>query len=130
MLILTQLSVGTFVMLHSFSWMLVLLGASANTVRNHNALIDQMGEWPVIMTLTLGMLGLISSVQHLGRPLFAFRSILGIRRSWLSREIVAFGVFAVLASADTVLTIFTESSADKHHPLQWAAILEIGRAHV
>ncbi len=123
MLILTQLSVGTFVMLNCFTWMLVLLGASATTVRNHNVLIDQMGQWPVIMTLALGMLGLIASVLHLGRPLFAFRAILGIRRSWLSREIVAFGVFAVLASADTALAILTESSAEKHHPLQWAAIL-------
>lgn len=123
MLILTQLSVGTFVMLNCFTWMLVLLGASANTVRNHNQLIDQMGQWPVIMTLALGMLGLLASVLHLGRPLFAFRAILGIRRSWLSREIVAFGVFAVLASADTALVILTESTADKHHLLQWAAIL-------
>jgi len=123
MLILTQLSVGTFVMLNCFSWMLVLLGASSSTVRNHNVLIDQMGQWPVIMTLALGMLGLIASVLHLGRPLFAFRAILGIRRSWLSREIVAFGVFAVLASANTALAILTESSVDKNHPLQWAAIM-------
>lgn len=123
MLILTQLSVGTFVMLNCFTWILVLLGASTDTVRNHNLLIDKMGQWPVIMTLALGMLGLIASVLHLGRPLFAFRAILGIRRSWLSREIVAFGVFAVLAIADTALAILTESSAAKHHPLQWGAIL-------
>ena len=29
---------------------------------------------------------------HLGRPQFAFRAVLGLRHSWLSREIVAFGV--------------------------------------
>jgi formate dehydrogenase iron-sulfur subunit len=37
------------------------------------------------------------SVSHLGRPLYAFRAFLGLRRSWLSREIVAFGLWASLA---------------------------------
>jgi DMSO reductase anchor subunit len=37
-------------------------------------------------------------VLHLGRPLYAFRAILGLRSSWVSREIVAFGLFAPLAS--------------------------------
>ena len=35
---------------------------------------------------------------HLGRPLYAFRAVLGLRHSWLSREIVAFGAFAGSAS--------------------------------
>ena len=34
--------------------------------------------------------GLIASIFHLGRPLQAWRAIMGVRRSWLSREIVAF----------------------------------------
>jgi DMSO reductase anchor subunit len=37
-------------------------------------------------------------VLHLGRPRFAFRAVLGLRHSWLSREIVAFGLFAKLAA--------------------------------
>ena len=36
---------------------------------------------------------------HLGRPLFAFRALLGLRTSWLSREILAFGVFAAASTA-------------------------------
>ena len=43
------------------------------------------------------LLALAASIFHLGRPLFAFRAVLGLRTSWLSREIVAFGVFAGLA---------------------------------
>jgi len=43
------------------------------------------------------MLGLSASVFHLGRPLLAYRAILGLRTSWLSREILAFGVFAAAA---------------------------------
>ena len=38
-----------------------------------------------------GLAGLISSTLHLGRPLYAFRAFLGLRTSWLSREIVGFG---------------------------------------
>src|SRR6185295_17748268 len=35
----------------------------------------------------------------LGRPLYAFRAVIGLRTSWMSREIVAFGGFAMLAIA-------------------------------
>ncbi len=34
---------------------------------------------------------------HLGRPQYAFRGIIGLRHSWLSREILAFGLFAGVA---------------------------------
>lgn len=40
-----------------------------------------------------GLVGLISSTLHLGRPLYAFRAVLGLRTSWLSREIVGFGAW-------------------------------------
>ena len=36
---------------------------------------------------------------HLGRPKYAFRAIIGLRTSWLSREILAFGAFAGAAAA-------------------------------
>ena len=35
---------------------------------------------------------------HLGRPALAWRVFLGLRTSWLSREAVAFGLFAMLGS--------------------------------
>jgi len=38
--------------------------------------------------------GLTASILHLGRPLGAWRAFLGLRRSWLSREIVLFGGYA------------------------------------
>ena len=40
------------------------------------------------------ILGLIGSVFHLGRPSKAWRAFLGWRRSWLSREIIAFSAMA------------------------------------
>lgn len=43
-------------------------------------------------------LALSASVLHLGRPLLAWRAVLGIGHSWLSREVVAFALFAGLAA--------------------------------
>jgi formate dehydrogenase iron-sulfur subunit len=39
-------------------------------------------------------LGMAASVLHLGHPLKAWRFFLGLRTSWLSREILAFSLFA------------------------------------
>jgi DMSO reductase anchor subunit len=44
-------------------------------------------------------LGILASVSHLGQPLKAWRCFLGWRKSWLSREILAFGLFAPAAFA-------------------------------
>ncbi|HEV8115515.1 MAG TPA: DmsC/YnfH family molybdoenzyme membrane anchor subunit, partial [Acidimicrobiales bacterium] len=44
-----------------------------------------------------------ASVVHLGRPLLAWRAVLGWRHSWLSREVVSVATFTVLALA-TILT--------------------------
>jgi len=75
MLVLTQLAVGTFA-LAPFA----ASGAGA------------------MVAVALGFVALGASLFHLGRPHLAFRAVLGLRRSWLSREIVAFGGFAALAS--------------------------------
>lgn len=47
----------------------------------------------------VALVALAASVGHLGRPLQAWRAIIGIRHSWLSREIVTFGAFAGLGAA-------------------------------
>ena len=49
--------------------------------------------------LPAAVLALLASLFHLGRPHLAYRAIRGLRHSWLSREIVAFGGFAGLAAA-------------------------------
>jgi DMSO reductase anchor subunit/ferredoxin len=69
-LVLTQMSVGAY-----------LLGTAS----------------PV--SLALAHLGLAASLLHLGRPMFAFRAIKMWKRSWLSREVLAFSIFALLATA-------------------------------
>ena len=86
MLVLTQLAVGTSVVgLGVRAWH---AGQDPGALRPASALV----------ALGVGILALGASVFHLGRPAYAFRAVLGIRRSWLSREIVAFAVFAALAT--------------------------------
>jgi formate dehydrogenase iron-sulfur subunit len=86
MLVLTQLSVGAFVVgLVVESWLSPELFATLRPLHAAAA-------------LGFGLLALASSLMHLGRPQYAFRAVLGLRHSWLSREIVAFGAFAGLAT--------------------------------
>jgi formate dehydrogenase iron-sulfur subunit len=87
MLGLTQLSVGAFLMNLVGHRIMGPLGG--RTVEITNALF----------ALALGMAALAASTLHLGRPRYAFRAFLGLRTSWLSREIIAFSVFAGLAAA-------------------------------
>ncbi|MBK8475977.1 MAG: dimethyl sulfoxide reductase anchor subunit [Opitutaceae bacterium] len=53
--------------------------------------------------LALLFAGLGSSTLHLGQPLRAWRFFLGLRTSWLSREILIFSAFAPLALASLLL---------------------------
>lgn len=48
--------------------------------------------------ISFAILGGILSMAHLGKKLRAWRAVLNIRKSWLSREIVAYGLFVPLAS--------------------------------
>ena len=82
MLVLTQLSVGVFVFLSALPANLQPIAAVAGT-------------------LSL-LAGLGASVFHLGRPLKAWRAFLGWRKSWMSREILAFNLFAPLAITITL----------------------------
>lgn len=87
MLVLTQLSVGAF--LAGYLVDRLTGGGLGGVLLNVHA----------TLALVLGLLALGASTLHLGRPLYAFRAVLGLRRSWLSREIAAFGGFAKLAIA-------------------------------
>jgi DMSO reductase anchor subunit len=73
--------------------------------------------------LAFGLLALASSLFHLGRPHLAFRAVLGLRHSWLSREIVAFGAFAApatfYAGAVFLSQTFPETTADGGQTASW-----------
>ena len=86
MLVLTQLSVGAFIVGLLFDR---LFGGAAELALRPLHAVNSLG---------FGLLALIVSLFHLGRPKYAFRAVLGLRHSWLSREIIAFGLFAGTAS--------------------------------
>lgn len=56
-----------------------------------------------ILGLVIGGAGMASSIFHLGSPKGAWRAFLGLRKSWLSREIVVLGGWFPLAIGHTLL---------------------------
>ncbi len=84
MLVFTQLSAGTFAV--HIAGERLGLGAVWNRAS-------------ALFALACGAFVMVASVSHLGRPKLAFRAILGLRTSWLSREILGFSLFSGLAGA-------------------------------
>lgn len=105
---------------------------SGTLAADRETLVPQHAHWPLVFMLTLtqagiGLLttpifhpsssslailiaatiiffaGMGSSVLHLGQPLKAWRFFLGLRTSWLSREILAFSLFAPIPLVLTAL---------------------------
>jgi len=60
---------------------------------------------PLLVSWLTMHLGLLASVAHLGKPLKAWRIFLGIKKSWLSREAVAFGVASAVATLAMALAL-------------------------
>jgi len=60
-------------------------------------------EGPLALTLLLALTAftLNISVLHLGRPAYAWRALTAWKRSWLSREVLLFGLFFVALGALT-----------------------------
>ncbi len=59
-----------------------------------------------IVALGFACTGLGVGFLHLGSPLGAWRAFLGLKKSWLSREIVTFGVWPPLAMATIAILWF------------------------
>jgi len=83
MTVLTQLSVGAFATI----WLLQLVGGS-----------QRLGA-ASLTSLLVGGLALAASTLHLGRPAYAYRALKMWKRSWLSREVLLFTAFSVVACA-------------------------------
>ena len=86
MLVLTQIAAGLFA------------SASVLAIANPSLFASAKTALAVAGFIAL-QLGLGVSVLHLGRPLGAWRAFLGLRTSWMSREILAFTGFAGAAAA-------------------------------
>lgn len=97
MLVLTQLSVGGYLALGGLE-----LLASKEITPMFRAI-------QVVVSLAFCHVALGASLMHLGRPWLAYRAMLGLRTSWLSREILTFGIFAGLASGLTLVEVLPQA---------------------
>ncbi len=85
MLVLSQFSAGLF-----------LFGALGTGVLGSRFMTsNSVGQ--TMAGFLIGLAAVTVSIAHLGRPAGAWRSFLGLRRSWLSREIVGFGFYLLLS---------------------------------
>src|SRR5213075_2707713 len=60
------------------------------------ALFVKPAMLPLVTGLVTGLVALIAGSLHLGQPLKAWRSFLGWRNSWFSREVIALSAFVFL----------------------------------
>lgn len=98
MLVLTQAAVGSLLAngLH------LMTGGSSNIGLSTSAAVLALG-------------GLSASVLHLGRPLQAWRAFLGWKKSWLSREILSFGLWFPLVTLSLILTLLPTLNLTHSH---------------
>ena len=87
MTILTQMSVGGMVALF-MGELLNFFGLS--NLASGNFLLS-------LFVLIPALIGLSLSALHLGRPLLAYKAMKNYKKSWLSREALALGIFAGLS---------------------------------
>jgi DMSO reductase anchor subunit len=89
MLVLTQLSAGAFAVLGALEFLdrAAVLGRAA------------------VAALVLAAISLGTASLHLGRPMYAWRALKGLRRSWLSREVLSLSAFALAAAIYCALVL-------------------------
>jgi DMSO reductase iron-sulfur subunit len=90
MLVVTQLCVGAFIAL----WLLDFIGVGADL------------KIAALAALALAGISLGVSTMHLGRPIHAWKALRGLRRSWLSREVLTLSLFAAAAGAFAGMLFF------------------------
>lgn len=81
------------------AWMLTLTQLAAGAFALVPVLPGPARLPLVLLALAASVFGLSGGALHLGRPLKAWRSFLGLKKSWLSREIVVFALFVPLGTA-------------------------------
>ncbi|MBI4208533.1 MAG: dimethyl sulfoxide reductase anchor subunit [Deltaproteobacteria bacterium] len=112
--VLTQLAVGGFSCLFALEWL--------DRFFHLHSFCESFLKIGHLTMLGTALLALHASVFHLGRPLYAIRAIKMWKRSWLSREVLFFTLFAGTAMLYSLLSWQTFLSV----PLWVRSILGIG----
>lgn len=93
--ILTQMAVGSFVVLGLVYW----LSRRKSSVEQ----ADRLSTYALLAIGPVLVLGIIASLFHLENPMNAFRALSNIGSSWLSREIGFTVAFAILGAVFAVM---------------------------
>lgn len=67
-------------------------------------------DWAALVVLATGLLALVASLLHLGRPWRAPLALLRLDTSWLSREVLLFGLFLLALAGYASLPILNISA--------------------
>jgi DMSO reductase anchor subunit len=67
-------------------------------------------DWAAMIVLATGLLALIVSLLHLGRPWRAPLALLRLDTSWLSREVLLFGLFLITLGGFAILPVLNVGS--------------------
>jgi DMSO reductase anchor subunit len=94
--ILTQMAVGMAIFTAVRQW---------KTVEGYS--LKTRNEWIAILGLVV--VAVLAAFFHLGKPLGFFRMLINLQTAWLSREILAFGLFGAL-TAVCFYTVFSKAA--------------------
>ena len=97
MTVLTQLAAGGFLTL----WLADLFSHLFDFLKPFRDFLV-FGAWGMLVVTGLA---LFASVFHLGRPLHAYKALRMWRRSWLSREVLLFGLFSLSGAVFAVFLL-------------------------
>jgi formate dehydrogenase iron-sulfur subunit len=95
----------------SLVWMTSLIQLSVGTLAIA-LLSDHAGPIALTLILMLTAFTINISVLHLGRPAYAWRALKMWRRSWLSREVLLFGLFFATLTALTAASWLAVAHTD------------------
>lgn len=84
-------------------WPLVWLTILTQVAVGVSVTVSDAGDRAAAAALAIA--ALVGSLAHLGRPGLAWKALRNLRRSWLSREVALFGVYAPMALAAVALPL-------------------------
>jgi anaerobic dimethyl sulfoxide reductase subunit C len=113
--ILSEMSIGAFLVLGIVRYFVAKKAGIEEADRMSDRILIA-----IIVTLGLGML---ASLFHLGNPLDAPKAVNNIATSWLSREILAGVIFAVIGLIFVAMQWFKVGSAAVRNVIGWIAAL-------
>jgi len=71
-------------------------------------------DWAAIVVLVTGLLALVISLFHLGRPWRAPLALMRLASSWLSREVILFGLFLLILGSYAILPLLTQGNLGRY----------------